>query len=200
MHKNYHVYAEKERLLEAMVGRVISRWASLETQMLDLAMWGLQMSRRDTAKLTSAFKNFSLSLEFTQSVCSPRLRDRTFLNSLVDLTRELSGDRNFIAHTQISSHGIGHPADGDWANTIPLVGPAAKNHFAETPQKREPMDVKEVAEVAADIQHLVELLLEFCRALQGGEPWPEKFYKPVEPRRPRLAERRAVSGKLQRRS
>jgi hypothetical protein len=195
MHKNYHVYSQKEMLLHAMVGRVVSKWASLENQLLDLASWGLRMNLHKTAKLTSAFKTFALSLDFTQSVCAARVKDDVFLNSLVDYIRELSGDRNFIAHTQVVAHGRGDPAKADWTHTEPFVGPAMKEYFAEVPQKREAMDAAEVREIAEDIQHAISLTMDFARALKAGGTWPDKFYKPVAPRRPRLAQRRAENDK-----
>jgi hypothetical protein len=173
----------------------MSKWAALETQLLELAAWGLQMNLKSTAKLTSSFKTFSLSLEFTQSVCQARLKDTKYLNTLVDLIREVSGDRNFIAHTQVVGHGPGDPSTIDWALVEPKVGPALKEHFAGDQQKRDPMDTKEVSEIVEDIQHLVSLTMDFTKVLKTGEPFPGKFHKRVEPRRPRLAERRGKSDK-----
>lgn len=191
MDKNFAIYDRKYAQLRMEVGSVVSFFANLETELLQLASLGLGMDLHDTAKLTSAFKNFSLSLQFTQSVVGPRLSDRTYLNSLVDLISEISGDRNFVAHTSIVAHTSGHPKDADWSKVEPMVGPGAKEYFADARPKRDPMDTREVAEIALDIDYLVRVTAEFGRMLASGEEWPEKFLKPVGPRRPRLAERRA---------
>lgn len=196
MNKNYEIYTDKKMILEACVGKVIDRWATLENQLLILAAWGLDMDMHDTSRLTSSFKSFSLSLDFTQSLCAPRMKSRAYLNSLVDLIRESSGDRNFIAHTQIVSHGDAPSFEEiDWQDVTPRIGPAMKDFFAESIPKRDPMDAQEVANVAKDIQHLISLTMEFVAALQEGLPLNGKFAKPIVPRRPRLARRRAESDK-----
>lgn len=196
MEKNYHVYAHKEAFLLSKIGLVVHLWAALENELLHWAAWGVQTDVKSAAKLTSSFKSFSLSLDFTQTACKIRLADQTYFNSLVELIRESSGDRNFVAHTQIASHGNGHPAETDWALVEPHVGPALRDYLLQAPPKREPMDLHEVAEIAHDIQFLVERLIEFRLLLETGDAWPDKFQRPIASRRPRLSERRAKNHKV----
>ncbi len=178
-----------------MVGRVMHNWAKLETQVLMLTAWALQMQHSQAAKVTQSFRAFSLSLDFAQSACATRLgKDTKYLSSIIGMIREVSGDRNFVAHTQIVAHGTKQaPSEVDWARVTPKIGPPLKDYLSGSVPKREPMDSDEVSEVAEDIQHLITELMEFEKALRSRRPWPQKFLKPIEPRRPRLAERRAKS-------
>ena len=192
---NYHVYSQKELMLHAMVGRVITSWARLENQLLRLIAWGLRISPTDAAAITSSFKTFSLTLDFTQAVCKPRVQYPVFVNSLFDVIRELSGDRNFIAHTEVIGHGAGEPEEIDWSAVDPHIGPAIQEYLTGNTAKREPMDIAEVHEIAEDIQHLVSITMNFISALNEGQPLLETYQKPIALRRPRLAERRSNSGK-----
>lgn len=193
MDKNYHLYALKDQDLRTGIGTAVSLWAHLEVNILTLGAWAMKLPIGDTALTFSAFKTFALTLDFTQAMCRARIENRDYLNSLFDLIREVSGDRNFLAHTPV----LGDVGDQtDWAQAVPKVGPSISALLADTADKREPMDLAEVAEVCADIQFLIGELSGFQSMLQDApEPWPEKYLRPIQPRRPRLAERRGNGGK-----
>lgn len=197
MELNYHIYQNKLAYLHACIGDVVSKWANVEAQILMLTAWGLGLNLKDTAKITSHFASFKLAFDFSCSICRLRLTDSKHFNSLADFILELSGDRNFIAHTSIVSHGAGHPDDADWATVEPKVGPGLKQHLLGSHPKRDPMDRAEVSEISKDIQHAINLLDELRLTLVSGEPLRRKFLEPIPLRRPRLRQRREPGGKPQ---
>lgn len=198
---NYRVYAEKEFHLLAAVGLVMTKWSRLELQILVLTAWGLQTPLPEAAKLTSMFTAFNVILKFAAAACSTRLGPSEYLKSIVSMSEELSGDRNFIAHTPVAAfHPTSDLSDGstvDYAKAIPRVGPAIVPYLTGTSPKRDAMDETEVREIEADIQHLIVAVMQFHEALSAGAPLPEKFLEPVLLRRPRLKERRELRDKVQ---
>jgi len=188
---NFDVYSRKLAALHANVGRVMDLWANLEAQMLSLTAWGLKTDIQSTAKICHAFRTFSLTLDFTKSVCAARLTDQTYLNSWADLMSEISGDRNFVAHTPITAHGFqNNPSTEDWAKAVPLIGPALKEYLSGATPRRSNMDLRDVFEVAEDVQHLISETMGFSRVLASGGALPDKYLHPIPLRRPRLSARR----------
>lgn len=189
MEKNYPKYQLKKDSLQHAIGDVVARWANLEHSFLGLAQWSLRTDLEATGKILSTFRNFSLMLDFCHKVCASRLSETAFLDSLIDLTREVAGCRNFIAHTPIVAHGEGPPDKADWAQATPKVGPSASLMYAGQKQKRAPMSESEVREVAQDIQHLINETQAFQGELDNGSVLTGRFLEPVIARRPRISER-----------
>jgi hypothetical protein len=187
MAKNYHVYQQKEALLHQQVGLAVSRWAVLEMQLLMCFAAATRMSDQEVAAFFINVKAFSLALDLVNAAVRNRVAKGvgiTRWNSLAEYVRELSGDRNFVAHTQVTAHAAGHPDDADWAIAIPKVGPAMAPYLTGT-EKMPPMELSEVAEICGDIQEAIELTAEFVQALRSEPPaWPSKFSEPIVRRRP----------------
>lgn len=195
--KNYAVYHTKLIDLQQRVGEAVALWANLEFAVLHLTASSLRLSLNDAASLTTAFKSFALMLDFTDRSMKMFLsgrREIVYWNSLCELIRELSGDRNYIAHQGIVAHGELEPQAADWAFVVPKVGPTYASHFLDK-SNREPMDSAEVAEISNDIQHLIEVTMEFNNDLGGPRPLPQKYSDKVSRRRPGIGERRSRKGK-----
>lgn len=189
---NYHIYAQKADVLALHVGRAVALWANLEGSFINAAADAMNMSMEKMSSLVGAFKSFSLTLDFVDRVVKLSLDGRGEVrrwNSIIEYARELSADRNHIAHQGIVAHGRGHPAEADWADAVPKVGPTIISHYLGN-LKREPMDAGEVAEISQDIQHCVEALIDFYVALRTYGPLPQRLYEPVVRRRPPIHTRR----------
>ncbi|MEZ5687297.1 MAG: hypothetical protein R3E21_00585 [Caenibius sp.] len=183
MAKNYHVYRDKQIALAIEIGAAITRWVNLEGGIIRLCAIALGRDMRATAHLLSNFKTFALVLDFTSSAVKLKItdtRDQKLWNSLTEFIRELSGDRNYIAHAGMVAHSDSDPNSADWAEVLPFVGPTQFHPFVQL-DRRDPMDVAEVSEIVQDIQHAIEKLSEFTRDLEQGGPWPDSDVTPSFP-------------------
>ncbi|MEX0367997.1 MAG: hypothetical protein AB3N22_18170 [Ruegeria sp.] len=193
--QNYKDYAIRKAELEAAVGGVVALWANLEAEILLSTATALKISNADACQIVSVFRTFALALDFCDRVVKVRISDQPQVarwNSITEYTRELSGDRNFIAHQGIVAHGEGRPEQVDWRDVLPKVGPTLFTHQMGN-TKRDPMDVHEVREIAKDIQECIEYIMEFRTwlAQAGTPPWQDTLSEAIHRRRPRVAERRA---------
>ena len=109
MTNEYSIYANKLNILNSKCGEFIGRFSKLEEEIVTLAIWSLKMDYNSGAAALQTFKNFTPLLEFTHSLLKNRLTEHKHLNSLVEAIRELSGDRNFVAHSYIVIHGPSYP-------------------------------------------------------------------------------------------
>lgn len=200
MEKNYRVFAEKENQLHRAAGALLSRFSNLETQLMFTYSQALSVPHATAAALLAPVKTFSLSLEMTNSAVQLKIAGTpatAYWNSLVEYIRELSGDRNFVAHTPVVAHGAGAPSTVDWAEVTPRVGPSMVGHFIGI-EKIPALDESEVLELVADTQQAIELLMDFTSALAEQTTSQQKFASPVARRRPTRKQRQATAPKAQR--
>jgi hypothetical protein len=158
---------EKRKNLHEAVGDAIGRWANLEAAMATLFAVALRLEIADACKLLVHIKTFSLKLDLLDAAVKIRIpADATARwNSIVELIRELSGDRNYLAHAGVAFHGPGDPnKEESWSKADIKVGPPTIHHFAETGRSK-PLDLAEVAELVKDIQQAVDLMIEFWQLL-----------------------------------
>lgn len=194
---NYHIYAAREEALALAIGRAVARWANLEAQVILICATSLGFDARDASSVISSFKSFALILDFTDKTVKSRIKEKDAQrrwNSIYEYVREISGDRNYIAHQGMVAHGPGNPEEADWSLAEPKVGPSITTHFADK-ATREPMDTSEVIEICLDIQECVELLMGFNADFGNGPSWPKTFYEPIRRRRPSVSQRRVQAGK-----
>ncbi|MRU15660.1 hypothetical protein FDP25_09480 [Roseovarius sp. A21] len=147
----------------------------------------------DAFKLLSSFRAFSSLLDFVDSAVRIRIKDEhevSFWNSLVEYIRELSGDRNHIAHNPVVAHGNEDPLEEDWDTVTPKVGPAPSS-IATGRQKIHPMPAEELVELHNDFQFVCEILKEYNHAKATLHSLPDKFLQPISRRRPSRSERQA---------
>jgi hypothetical protein len=189
---NYADYGHRQAMLHRAIGDAISRWANLEHAILSLASWALNLTERQTASIFRLFMTSALQLSFTDAVVKLRLPKEILAhwNSLVELARELSGDRNQIAHNPVVAAGEGGPETVDWRTVIPEIGPSLVTHFTGS-EKMAPLSQQDIEELVQDFQHAIECLINFRKAVESGPPWPETLLSKVVRRRPSRAERRA---------
>lgn len=192
MGNNYHIYAAREIDLAASVGIAITKWAMLENCLLRATSFALRQDATLTIRLLGTFRTFALLLDFTDVSMRDRLDDHpslVFWTSLVEYVRELSGDRNFMAHTGIVRHTDG-PGDSttDWATAIPMLGPTL-NSMLEPEDKRRTMGVNEVRELILDFEQAYKAIHALTEALSRPEPLPGIYGVPIVRRRPKRNER-----------
>lgn len=191
MEKNYHLYLSKEAALHRAVGDAITRWARLEWALVETFSNAIGCPNKTGAAIFSNVKTFSLLLDITNSAVQCRLSENQEIkhwNSLVEYIRELSGDRNYMAHTGTVAYAPGHPDEVDWAIAEAKIGPSTINYLHGN-NRFEPMDTLEAEELSRDMQQALEFTMEFSHALANGKTSQEKFYSPISRRRPTRKQR-----------
>lgn len=186
------VYHEKERRLMEAVGRAITRWGNLEFQLLETFSAATKLPLKTTTALFSNIQTFSLKLTLVNSVMCEALHEQYLphWNSLVEYIRELSGDRNHLAHMPMVMHGHGPPDQVNPDAVDPLIGPSSAKSILKTEDRRDPMDFLEVEQLVEDFQEAVELIMSLTKAMQQPPPLPAKFAQPVVRRRAPAKQRR----------
>lgn len=184
--KGYDVYATREAELYRAVGDAVSRWARLEVSLLQTFAIALGIPVQTAAALLQQIQSFSLALDLTDSAVQAKLQrgaGTTHWNSLVKHLKELSSERNYIAHNTTVAHGPGSPEAGpDWLSAVPKIGPSIVGHL--TGKRFRPVDAAEVSELVKDFQHVLEALTAFHQALQSGEASLQKLPERVPRRGP----------------
>ena len=188
--KNFAVYANKQAQLFMVIGDAITRWANLESVLFVTFCTATRLPTKTAAALLVHIRTFSTMLDLVNTAVKCRIESGTepYWNSLIEYVRELSGDRNFIAHNPVIAHGRGHPATADWALIVPKVGPNQTGFYAGI-TRHDPIDIEEARELVADFQQAVSLAMDFERALKSGSTSHEKFSQPIVRRRPSRKER-----------
>ncbi len=99
--------------------------------------------------------------------------------SAVEYVRELSGDRNHVAHVPLVLHAK-EPYEF-------RLGPSLIDYYAglgiDAP-RREALDVPKLNELVKDFEAAYAVILDFCEAVQLCGPLPHKYFEPVARRRP----------------
>ena len=181
------------RAMYALVGDAITRWALLESHLLRLFAASLKLSIYDAANLLVHVKNFSLMFELVDAAIRIRHGNRSTARwaSIAEFVRELSGDRNYIAHTPVMVHGRGNPNDpASWKPYTAVIGPAIVSFFSDA-RGRHPMDAAEIQEITCDIQQAIGFVLDIIDALDQEPPSPDILASRIERRRPPRTQRLA---------
>jgi hypothetical protein len=179
--------------LASAVGIGISAFALLEVHLATLFATCLGLPTNVTARMLMPVKTFSLMLDMLDVVARHKIGSLGALPywlTLLEYIRELSGDRNFIAHTPIVVH---HATSeerelGDIGG--PLLGPDLRAFMAGE-VKRNPIEVAEVREVAEDFTHAGNLVQVLQRAIVNSSL--ETLSRPIERRRPPRAIRQGAA-------
>lgn len=190
---NHDVYEEKANALAMWIGNTVSEWAGLEHQIQLLMGWALGLENNDVVKFLAPAKTFKLVLDMTDIAVKSKIHIKgitSHWSSITSYIQELSGDRNFVAHTTIVPHVNSDPNTTNWAEATPKVGPSPLT-FATGTAKIPPMDILEVSEIFWDIRDANIILGNFRNAVEITGPLPGKFYAAIQRRRPPRNERLA---------
>lgn len=185
MNLNPRTEAQRAALALA-VGHAMSQWAMLETHLARLFAVSINMPLKDACKLLVHVKTFTLLLDLVDSAVKIKLGDMpsTRWHSLVEYIRELSGDRNYMAHTPTIFHGAGDPNTIDWNNGVTaLIGPTMFAHFADA-RGRKPMGVTEANELTHDMAEATEVLVDYIVLVESVPASKEKLGAKISRRRP----------------
>lgn len=157
MSDDFAIYDAKEAIMAREIGRVIIRWARLESQFLFATAWALKQSNRQVAQLLNNFRTFSLTLDFVDTAVKNRLAADGIPNarwiSLVEYVRELSGDRNQIVHAGVVAVVQSeHPQQHLWEAHNPMIGTGLNSIPGESARWRL-MSIEDVAAIHDDVLH-----------------------------------------------
>ena len=181
---------EREDYLYARIGQAISTWAWVEYHLVSHFEHALKISRRRAIHILDPVLNFSLSLQIIDAANRDALHkcpELIYWSTLADYVRELSGDRNMLAHYPVQT-----PYTSEYLETDPepFVGPTDED-YSPKQAKRQALPLTEVEELIEDFSWAAVLLADFSRWRYSSHPLPEKFSLPIERVRPTRAERRA---------
>lgn len=184
-------YFSKRREMSNLIGEAITTWAYIEAMLLNHFAQSLRISPRRAANILIHVKSFSLLLSIVDAATKDALDgdpEIVHWNSLVEYARELSGDRNFIAHTPMSDDApILFETDGlvghDWNKAEPKIGPSLSTQLAKN-ERIPPMDAQEIWELNADFRQAENALRDFLKYRISPDPSQSKFREPISRRRP----------------
>ena len=167
----------------------ISKWSSVEVGILSLFAVTNEISMQRAAAIASTFNGFSPLLGITDKSIRERFQgDRhneaiQYWNQLSEYVRELSGDRNNMAHSPIVIHSAEEP---DWdapnSSAAVSVGPSPLLWLADSHKRT--LTSAELCELELDFVHATNCIFQFSSMVTGKTPFPEKSAAQFERRRP----------------
>lgn len=173
------------------VGEIVGRWANLEHQLTQIFAIALGLNTKHASQLLLHIKTFALKMDLVDTAVKIKLgeRPKRRWTSLVEFIRELSGDRNYVAHTPVVFHSKGDPNNAAvWEKADVKVGPAPMVRLADT-GRVDPVELEELLELINDVQHAVELAMKFQDELKQPAS-NETLATEVARRRPPRKQRR----------
>lgn len=184
---------KKRDALAQALGHAISRWANIEYNLVTIFAKATGTSLKMAASILRQVKTFSLLLDMCHAAVRCRLEgtaELVYWQSLVEYARELSGDRNYMAHHALILHAPGPPESMPPELVEPKIGPNILAVMARADDgKRVPLDKTEIEELLADFQQLLVALMGFSNAFETGTTSLDKYCSPIERRRPPRNER-----------
>jgi hypothetical protein len=174
--------------LYLLAGMTISRFAVLETYLVLLFAECLGVPRNVAAALLQPVRNFTTTLDIVDVAVRHKIETQNALSywtSLLDYIRELSGDRNYLAHTPVMQF------DGVLDDPLHLIGPPLVTIIAGDLPRIMMMPETEVRELSRDVEQAVDMCVALWVAVSKG-PLPDKFSRPIERRRPPRGIRQAA--------
>lgn len=193
--------AQRNDELALALGKSITRWANLEVSLVRAFAGATNMQLGTSAALFKHVKTFSLMLDLVNTAVAIKLAGQpelTFWASLVEYIRELSGDRNLMAHTPVVIHTPDHPEATPEELQEVRLGPSIIQHLADPGSGRH-IDTTELTELLSDFQEAIEMLNAFLAHLESMRPSQYKFSEPVSRRRLPRTKRLEASRKKQKR-
>jgi len=186
---------DKQGILAARVGLAMTTFAMIEVQLGFLFGLSLNLPVNTAAKMLAPVKNFSTTLEIIDVAARHKIEGSAALPywlSLLVYIRELSGDRNYLAHTPIVNH-MPKPESfpEDPQNGQPLLGPHVGAFLADN-VRRSPLDADEVLEIMRDFEGAVKFVHDLNTAIAHSSL--DTLSQPIQRRRPPRGKRRALDG------
>lgn len=173
------------------IGHAITTWANLEATMIGFMTYAIKRSTGDAAAILNNAKSFTLLIDLVSSAIQPHFVGKPELKywkSLVAYIKELSGDRNFVAHSPIL-HIIND--DGrrlNFSEFRAVLTTSSLNYLADN-VKREDIDAEEIHEIELDFKYAIDLAMDFLNELRVPAPSQPKWNEPVLRRRPSRSQR-----------
>jgi hypothetical protein len=169
-------YERKMLSLHAQVGVAVSHFSLIETHLVRIFAISLNIPIELAIRMLAPVRNFTTVLDIIDPLVRHRLVGTAampYWTSLLDYVRELSGDRNYLAHTPLIR------STGD----EPRIGPSVASILTGETPRIDPMTAGDVSEIILDFEQAAVFLTDFVQALEP-RPLPEKFSQPVPRRRP----------------
>lgn len=185
MQSGYELYRVREEALYRAVGEAITIGGCLEFHLWEIFAEAMGTKQKIAIAVLSVVKNFKNKLDMTDIAVKAALNDEQQAlrwNSIVEYVRELSGDRNHLAHTSEVAHGPPGDSEGpDWALAEPKIGPDAVSFV--TNGRMRAVDTAEVNELCKDFQEALEFVGGFRNLLSRRMSAPPELRERIVRRR-----------------
>jgi hypothetical protein len=198
MEKEFPEYSAKISLLHRWMGAAIDSWSNVETTLFRVYTASTGLPQPTAASMMLKMKSFSLALDLTDSAVRGKISKGDALiwwKSLVDYLRELSGDRNFIAHNPVVAQSNSIPMSLELEKATPIVSTSMLSHAAGEYPRGVDLGSGDVQQLAYDFRLAQRYLHDFADALENENLDNEIFIRPVTRRRPSRSERLAIMNK-----
>jgi hypothetical protein len=174
----------KGEIVVARSGAAIAQFATLETTLGNLFAECIGFPVNVSAQILIPVLNFSTKLDIIDVVVRHKLQTSKatpYWLSLLDYIRELSGDRNYLAHTPLMYHRIGgEPADDPPLE--PQIGPHVGTFLAGQTPRHLPIPLEEVEELVRDFTEAKNFVIRLSLAIMNASL--DTLAQPIVRRRP----------------
>jgi hypothetical protein len=181
---------QRQNILAQQAGNAIFRFAMLEEALLLLFAKCLNGQLGLAAEILAPVKNFAAQLSIIDAVVRRKVTPLKALPgwlSLYEYIVELSGDRNYIAHTPVSYHCPGLWEDATDEQIEPKIGRSGRASLLGD-MKHGPLDSEEVSELILDFEEATQYVAGLMLVLD--KPSLSRFSQPIARRRPPRNKRR----------
>jgi hypothetical protein len=182
----------KTAILHSRVGMALTTFALIEWHLGLLFAGCLGLPIDVAVRMLAPVRNFSTTLEIIDAAVRYKIgKSMPYWLSLLEYVRELSGDRNYLAHTPMINYmpdSGSHPRDVNLAE--PRLGPAISAFLSEN-IRRQPLSAEEILEINRDFEQAVQLLADLQSGFASSSL--DKFAQPIVRRRPSRGKRQAAS-------
>lgn len=179
------VLREKRNVLARRVGNALTNFVAVEDCVLRIFASASGMPTVMAMKILAHVKTFSVMLDITDTAVCCRIEDakqQVYWRSLKAYIKDLSGERNYLAHTGIVFHADGPPGSVPEEDVEPKMGPPISSMFTGE-KKGSPKDAAEVLELYHDFQHATELAMKFLEIMESGSFSHPELSKSISRRR-----------------
>ena len=200
MAAEFPIYNAKQSEMFKWMGAAMSAWSENETHLFRIYALASGLPEATAASLMLHVKSFALALDMTDTAVRCKFEGQPVLTwwiSLTEFLRELSGDRNFIAHSPCMALSPDRSIKLEQCTPV-LVTSVLSSLAGEYPKGTE-MGSGDVQQSTYDFRLAGKYLLDFIEALASTAPDLTVFSIPIVRRRPSRAQRLEAARKAQKR-
>ncbi len=184
--QDHPLIRKRHNELVSAMGAAISTWSCVEEALQEIFSKATKLPIETVASLMVHIKNFSVQLNLADTAVRCDLKEAkelTYWNSIVEYIRELSGDRNLIAHGSVmETYPSKKKISVDEINLVLSLSPA--HIYSDINKIDRNLSAEDINELNQDFLYVRQLLINFRDDYINCKTAQEKYYKKIERRRP----------------